>query len=244
MALNPTENVVHASPDARVDRFCTTISPRRCAVDLPDAAGLAHQGAATVALAGISDPLRVPPLCAEHGRFDLTVRVAPCRALPVGHCFNLHLLQVSHNIAPTGGGAPPCDPTCGSWRHILLWQTHRAHTAVHLHWRFQAEKGDIEVHVVRIVRWMRDRLSYPNALPATASSEGAGANMERTTQAMSSREDPPRIDQHPSTEMANAVFKRNLPDPLALAGGPPIDDGGVGPHCHRFPLGTAMCTGL
>merc|ERR1719203_2042197 len=93
IALNPAEHVVRASPDTRMDFLCATPSPRGRTVDAPSAAGLAHQGAATVALAGINDPLRIPPLCAEHVILDLIARIIAGHALRLAHHIDLRLLQ-------------------------------------------------------------------------------------------------------------------------------------------------------
>jgi len=100
-ALNPAEHIVRASPDARVLFFCATRSPRGRTVDGPGAAGLAHQGTATVALAGINDIPVFTSLCADHGISNITTRIIGfgLDAIATSDCIDLPLLQPVRNLA-------------------------------------------------------------------------------------------------------------------------------------------------
>merc|ERR1719445_2053998 len=135
----------YTGPHTRVVRTCAPIAPRGCPVDSPLATTLAHQRAATVALASIGDAaIGSPSLRTQHGGINFAAAVP---VLLVASCVadDVHLrLLENRRLGTTRAESPPaCDPAARSRLHIGLWESHCAHATVELHWRLQADQPEI-----------------------------------------------------------------------------------------------------
>merc|ERR1719220_1746627 len=92
--VDPIVDVMDASPNSWIVRPCAAPAPRCGTVNGPYPRRLAHERAATVTLASISDTaIAAPPLRAEHGIGDLRAGVPRGLALLVAEDLERSLLE-------------------------------------------------------------------------------------------------------------------------------------------------------
>jgi len=242
--VDPIVDVMDASPNSWIVLPCTAPAPRRGTVNGPSPRRLAHERAATVTLASVSDTaVTVPPLRTEHGIGDLRAGVPRRLALLVAEDLDRSLLEDIGRTAARRQCAPPRDPACRARCHIIRpWEAHRANAPIHLHGARQPDQAEVMVGGGAIV----PRMIHPTGrshslLIATRSpnipfaSDHPDPILGLAREAMCCCENPLRRNEHPSAPRSSRfrAFQAHLPFPRTLWGILAIHDGDVGPAQSR-----------